>query len=401
MISISEALTLVRNHIPPRKTETIEITNAVGRYLADDIAAREPSPRYTNSAMDGFAVRWADVQTATPENPVELSIIAESQVGIPFQGELQPGEAIRINTGAMLCAGADTVVPVEDVQISKAKVIITKVKKKGAHVRQIGEEFQTGDTLLQQGICLQPFHIALLASQGISTIPVYSLPKVAIIITGTELKPYASEEIEPWQIRDSNGIMLKTAVERWGGKVISLQHVGDDLSLTTETLQRVTGKADIIIFSGGVSVGEHDFVKSAATQSGFKTVFWKVNQKPGKPLFVARHEQSLLFGLPGNPVSAYMCFTLYIQPVLKYLSGGDLSPTTLSVECGEDISNKIDRANMLRVKIISRNHERPLISVLPKQGSHMLTSLTSADGFLILEPRQTLEKGSIVSMYPF
>ncbi len=399
MISIQTALELVQKNLPERQSTILPLEKAFGKIISEKVISREPSPRYTNSAMDGFAVRWEDVQHAGQDQPVSLRVVGESQAGIPYDKPLQPGEAIRISTGGMLCEGADTIVPVEETEPEGDTVRVLRVFKKHQHVRFQGEEFPEGALLLKQGMRLSPPHVALLAGQGITDVPVYRTPKVSVIVTGTELMPYHAGEIAPWQIRESNGIMLHAAVHFSGGQVVYRDQVGDDFQETVAAVRRALEMSDVIIFSGGVSVGKHDLVKRAAAECGFETIFWKVKQKPGKPLFFARHEKKLFFGLPGNPVSAYMCYTYYLHPLFTYLGGGEFAHPYISGEAGETIRNKIARAHLMRVSLTHRENLPPLVTSLPKQGSHMLTTLTGADGFVVLEENESIPKGEMVRVY--
>ena len=301
----------------------------------------------------------------------------------------------------MLPEGADTVVPQEDTQFDNTTVKIYNVKKQYQNIRFKGEEFKIGDLLLKKGTYLQPQQIGLLASTGVLTVPIFLPPKVSVIITGSELVSSGSK-IKVGQIWDSNKVMLSSAIANAGGELVLKETVGDSLEKTQKLLKEASGQSDIIIFSGGVSVGPHDFVKEAAEQEGFKTLFWKVWQKPGKPLYFARKGTTLLFGLPGNPVSAYMCYLFYIMPVIEYLQGVKKSLKVIQGEISEFIENKTDRVQLFRIKLTkARDLEQPKVEPIEKQGSHMLSSLTQADGFIILETDAQISKGDLVKVFLF
>lgn len=400
MITIKEAREIIRQNLPSRQIEKIELAEAPGRVLAEDIFAREPSPRYTNSAMDGFAVRWEDVQAVIASGPVTLAIVGESQAGIPYTGELEAGQVVRISTGGMLCRGADTIVPIEEVEITAQNLKVLKADHRGQHVRSEGEEFSAGDLVLSQHTRLEPPSIALLASQGITEVPVFRKPGVSIIVTGSELVPYTAAA-KPWQIRDSNGIMLRSAVRKSGGETKLNAHVEDSYEKTVGAVEQANKQTDVILFSGGVSVGPHDLVKKAAQECGFETLFWRVNQKPGKPLFFARSGNTLFFGLPGNPVSAYMCYLYYVHPALQYLQGKEYAHLAIQGKVAASIHNSTSRAQLFRVSLEQAPGQLPLVRPIPRQGSHMLTSLTDADGFIHLKVNGALKEGDIVEVIPF
>ena len=298
----------------------------------------------------------------------------------------------------MICKGADTVIPIEETEIDGSALRVLKVNRRHQHLRFEGEEFGSGELLLPQGKTLNASRIAVLASQGITAVPVYRKPEAAIILTGTELVPY-DQPLEPWQIRDSNGIMLQTAVKESGGVVNLTASVGDNYEDTVAAVRKASESANLIIFSGGVSVGPHDLVKKAARECGFETMFWRVKQRPGKPLFFAKKDDVLFFGLPGNPVSAYMCYLYYIHPLLQFLQGKPFAHKSVKGEIGEQIENKINRAQLFRISLKeAEGHSHPLVYPLSKQGSHMLTSLSSAEGFILLEVGANLEKGKLIDV---
>lgn len=398
MISIHEALEITKRNIPEPDFVECEIPQAIERYLAEDIYAPESSPRYTNSAMDGYAVLWQDVCSATPESPVALRVVGESQAGRPFQGEVRRGEAVQISTGAMVADGCDTVIRVEDTKESDNIVTVFTVKKKGQDIRYKGEEFQTGALLLHKRTKVSAPQAALLASVGISRVKTYKPCEVAILVTGSELVAHG-DAIADHQIRDSNMIMLQAAIQEAGGNVVCCENVPDEKQATIDLIGRTS--ADIILCTGGVSVGRHDHVKDAAEHNGFEPLFWRIRQKPGKPLYFAKNGKSLLFGLPGNPVSAFMCFIHYVRPVITNLNGLPFGWPTVSGEAADVIVNHGKRTNMVRVQLTWRPNGGYCISDAEKQGSHMLTSLSEADGYIILEPGQILNKGERIDVYRY
>ncbi len=401
MITIDEAIAIIKEKLPPPRTAVVPLAEAAGRVLAEAVRAPEPSPRYDNSAMDGYALRYDDVAGCTKERPAVLRLVGESQAGVPFAGRLGAGEAVRISTGAMLPAGADTVVRVEDSEETDGVVRIVACRKRGQDVRFRGEEFDTGDQLLAAGVRLAAPHLALLAAVGIERVPVYQPPRVALLVTGTELAAPGGTQVADHQIRDSNTIMLAAAVAAAGGTVVESRRVEDDWDATVAAIGAAAGAADILLCSGGVSVGRHDHVKAAALEIGFEEGFWRIRQKPGKPLFFASSGDRLLFGLPGNPVSAFMCFVHYVQPVIAALCGRPFGWPSVSATAGEDIGNRGGRPVLLRVRLAWQTPGGFRITRVERQGSHMLTSLTAADGYVLVQPGERIAAGDRVEVFMF
>ena len=403
MISIQEALQILQDNLPEARIDTVNLSEAHGRYLAESISAPEPSPRYTNSAMDGYAVRWSDVMDASQENSVTLKVVGESRAGMPFKKEVNRNEAVHISTGAMLPTGADTVVRVEDTRKPGDEAVeILAVRCQGQDVRYEGEEFQCGDELLCACTKLSARQLAILATVGHHMVKVFVPPHVSILITGSELASSEGKDIKSHQIRDSNSIMLRSVLQEAGAAVHSCSNVEDELHTTIDAINNAVSEGvDFILCSGGISVGDHDHVKEAAEKVGFKELFWRIRQKPGKPLFAAQKDNTYLFGLPGNPVSAYMCFAHYIRPLLFTIRGRGMTWNTITAMAGGEIANKGKRTNFIRVKIDQQDGQLPRITDIKKQGSHMLSSIVNADGYIILEPGTSVNPGEAVNAYLF
>jgi len=403
MISIQEALQILQENLSEERVDTVDLSAAHGRYLAESLTAPEPSPRYTNSAMDGFALRWSDVMGTAAESPAVLKVVGESRAGMPFGSVVNALEAVHISTGAMLPTGADTVVRVEDARKPGDDVVeILTVRCQGQDIRYEGEEFCRGEELLCAGTRLSARQLALLASVGYQRVKVFSSPRVSILITGSELASSAAREIKPYQIRDSNSIMLVSALQEAGATVHSCANVEDELQATIDAVGNAASQnVDFILCSGGISVGDHDHVKEAAEKVGFKELFWRIMQKPGKPLFAAQKNSTYLFGLPGNPVSAFMCFTHYIRPLLFTGRGRKLSWKTITAMTAGEIANNGKRTNFIRVKLEQKQGQLPQIIDIKKQGSHMLSSIVNADGYIILEPGLKIQPGDAVNVFLF
>lgn len=402
MITVNEALIILQENLPVPRTVHVPLDEVFSRRLAEDIHAPEPSPRYTSSAMDGFAVRWRDVRECDSDNPVRLRIAGESQAGIPYSGLVGAAEAVRISTGAMLPGGADTVIRVEDTRETGDEVSVLHCRKEGQDVRYAGEEFVAGTKILERGLVLKARQIALLSAVGVERVPVYDTPQVSLLVTGTELAHYGDGDIQPFQVRDSNAPMLQSAIREAGGRIAECMHVEDDYDATVASMHKALEKeSDIILCSGGVSVGRHDHVKEAAEQVGFQQLFWKIRQKPGKPLFVAKNGRTLLFGLPGNPVSAFMCFQNYVIPSLAALQGVRYLKKSISARAEVAIENSGKRTDFIRVVITDEPHSVPTIRPIRQQGSHMLSSIVEADGYIVVEPECTLNPGELTDVFVF
>lgn len=398
MIRVEEALKKIESHIPAGTVKEVEIYRALNHVSAEDIISPLQSPLFDNSAMDGFAVKWEDVSKM--KNNFSFQVDGESSAGLPYGETIRENQAIKISTGAMVPEGADTVIPVEDVEEEGNRIIIKNKVKEKQHIRFAGEDYDEGEVIIKKGSFLNAQRLAIIASAGLSKIKVYEKPGVAVITTGSELLN-PGDETESGKIFDSNSIMISAAVEKCGGEVIIAEKVEDDLEETTAALKRVEEISDVIIFCGGVSVGPHDHVKEAAANRGFEEVFWKVKQKPGKPLFFGVKMNKLLFGLPGNPVSAFVIFNHYVKTSIQKLSGFEFAQEFTFAKLKDEIINKSNRLNFVRGKLTSVDRAVPAFEAVKNQGSHMLTSIANADGYVSADENEKLEAGTIVKVYLF
>ncbi|MDD5305415.1 MAG: molybdopterin molybdotransferase MoeA [Elusimicrobia bacterium] len=326
MISPDEALRLIFERAGVLGEEKVPLADAVDRVLAAEIRALDSLPPFDNSAMDGFALRSADIKDAAPGNPVELTVLETVRAGGSGRLEVKPGEAARIMTGAPLPRGADSVVMAEMTEPgAKGKVKLTQATRPGSHVRSRGEDVLEGSLLLDAGARLRPYDIALLAAQGVTEVPVIRRPRVAVLATGDELVDYR-EEPAAGRIRDSNGPALLAALSRWGAPAENLGIAPDEPAALRAALAAALSRADVLVVSGGVSAGDFDCTKSVFAALGIREVFWKVAIKPGKPLFFGVRRDpgeppKLAFGLPGNPVAALVCLEEFVRPALEKLQG--------------------------------------------------------------------------------
>ncbi len=349
--------------------------DAIGRILAGDVFAADHIPPFDNSAMDGYAVRFEDTLT----EDVRLSVVADIPAGSWSTHTIGRGECARIMTGAPMPAGADTVVPVElTTELDRHAVRIDRVPESRQHVRYRGEDIQPGAVVLKAGTRVTPPVIGMLATVGVSRIPVYERPKVAVIATGDELIDVTAS-LAPGKIRNSNGPALTAQAEILGADVRPPVVARDDHDDMDERLREAMN-ADVIVISGGVSVGEHDHVKDVIERAGFELVFWRVRQKPGKPLVFAKMEEKLLFGLPGNPVSASVCFERYVRPAILRKMGHrrperSLEPAILK----EPISKKPGLYYFTRGEVAYAPEGHLETWSTGPQGSNLYSSVVSAD----------------------
>ncbi|HET9979330.1 MAG TPA: gephyrin-like molybdotransferase Glp [Ktedonobacterales bacterium] len=381
MLSVEEARERVLARFHPLEAEQAPLTEALGRVLADDALAREASPPFTNSAMDGYALRSADTRAASVQAPVRLRLAGEVAAGSVYAGETQPGEAIRILTGAPLPAGADAALQQELTEVADGWVTIRQPVAPGPNVRHAGEDVRPGALLAQAGVELGPAEIALLASLGVSPLMVRRRPRVAILATGDELVS-PGEPLKPGQIYNSNTPYLIAAVTRAGAIPVALGAAPDRADALREKLAQARGH-DLILTSGGVSVGDYDLVKQILGEQGAME-FWRVAIRPGKPLAFGFLGATPLLGLPGNPVSAAVTFELFGRPAIRRMLGAAQveRPVVDVVLAGEAIQ-RADRRQFVRARLSS---EQATLVAHPTgaQGSHIISSLRGATALLVI-----------------
>jgi molybdopterin molybdotransferase len=385
MLPVSQAEKIILSLIQPlSEVETVDLTLATGRILARSILSRVDFPHWDNSAMDGYAVKFSDVRSSTPKHPITLEIVEEIPAGYQPQREIQSGEAARIFTGAIVPAGADTIVMQEHtqrVQKNYVKIQITPTAK--SFIRQRGEYAKIGDPLLAAGTVLNPAEIAILAATGCSEVIVYRRPRVAILSTGDELVT-PEQTLAPGQIVDSNQYALAAFVQQVGGIPICLGIIPDDRAKLTAAMSEAIESADLVLSTGGVSVGEYDYVEEILAALGGDILVRAVAIKPGKPLTVAKFKQGnravSYFGLPGNPVSALVSCWRFVQPALAKLSGlpkSNWQPTWIEAITTQDLTADGKRETYLwgKLELIKGHYQFSLAS-----GSHSSANLINLAG---------------------
>jgi molybdopterin molybdotransferase len=382
LISVAEALDRVLAHAAPLPPEQVPLDGALGRVLAADLKALRTQPPADLSAMDGYAARAADVANV----PVQLRVIGEVAAGRPFMATVGAGEAARIFTGGVMPAGADTVVVQEITERTGDAVTVLKPVSKGRHIRRQGLDFRRGDTLFMAGHRLSARDLALLAGMNHPRVPLHRRPQVALFATGDELVP-PGQEPAPGQIVYSNGFALAALARQEGATVLDLGLVRDELDATVAAVRAAReAAADILVTTGGASVGEYDLVPKALAAEGMDLSFWKVAMRPGRPLMHGRLGGMHVLGLPGNPVSAYVCAFLFLVPLIRRMSGrSDLGPPTESAVLGSDLPENDERADYLRATL-RHGAEGPIAMPFPVQDSSMMVPLAKADCLIIREP---------------
>ena len=362
--------------------EQVPLTSALDRVLAADVVAPEDVPGFDNSAMDGYAVVAADTAGAAGR-PVRVPVVDESRAGRPARRRLSPGAAIRISTGAMVPPGADAVVRVEDTRERDGAVEIRAAVEPGRNLRRAGEDVRAGAAVLRRGTPIAPAQLGVLASLGADPVACVRRARVVVLTTGDELRG-PGESLEPGQVRDTNAYAVPGQARRAGADVVQVETVPDAHDATVQALARGLA-ADVLVICGGVSVGVHDHVKPALEHLGVRPEFWGVALRPGKPTWFGVHrDRTLVFGLPGNPVSAMVTFHLLARPALAALAGTDPAATRVSAVFDADYEKRPGRAHAVRCRVEVRDdgwHVQPT----GEQGSHILTSMLEAQALALLE----------------
>jgi molybdopterin molybdotransferase len=397
LLSLEDARTRILEDVLPLRPESMPLPESLGRVLAEEAIALLTLPPWDNSAMDGYAVRSADVAAASADEPVHLAVVGEVAAGHEPEASVGPGTAMRVLTGGMMPPGADAVVKVEDTdapaglaELPQVVGISTAVRP-GKDVRRAGSDMQQGDHLLAAGTRVTPAVIAVLAAAGHARINIYREPRIGIIATGDELTPIG-EPLGPASIVDSNSESIAAQVRAAGAEPLRSGSAPNDRGIGRERLLEGILSADALVVTGGVSVGAHDVVKEVFSEIGTLDL-WRVAIQPGKPLAYGSAPrpdggQCLLFGLPGNPVSSYVTFELFVRPVLRRLRGEDPDTGRVSIHArlADPVTKSAARRAFIRVQLEpDPEHEDAWLARLAGgQGSHMLSALAIADGLAII-----------------
>jgi len=382
LLEIGEAQQQVLEDIPVLGKERIHIMEALGRVLAEDATATRDVPSWDNSAMDGYAVRHEDLAGATSHQPAKFKIVGDAPAGKPFEGEVGSGEAVRIMTGALIPGGTDTVIMVEDTAREGDLVVCMNDPGKGAHIRPRGEDVRKGEVVLCRGDIVRPPEVGMLATLGHAYVYVHQRPVVAILSTGDELVDL-DEPFTYGKVVCSNTYSLAAQVAECGAIPLSLGVASDDESDQRAMISDGV-RADVVVTSGGVSVGKYDLVRDTLSKLGMKVKFWKVAMKPGKPLIFGTIDNKPVFGLPGNPTSAMISFEQFVRPaLLKMMGHTRLFRALIEAKLAEDVKLGSGRLHLVRCRLFEKDGEM-MASSTGTQSSGALRSMVLADGVLIL-----------------
>jgi molybdopterin molybdotransferase len=392
LLTVAEALARVLARVEPLSAERVQLDQAAGRILAEGVVSPVDLPPFRSSSMDGYAVRAADL-------PGVLRVVGRVAAGRPESRPLGAGEAIEISTGGVVPAGADTVVPVERAVVCPDEVEIREAVVCNDNIRAIGGDVRAGATLLVAGELLTPVRLGALAACGIESVISSRPPRVTIVVTGTELRA-AGEPLGAGQIYESNGIMLAAVLEAAGAVVERLATTEDTEDAHTRALEHAL-RSDVVVSSGGVSVGPHDLVRRVEARLGVEEVFWGVAMRPGKPIAFGVRGRTLVFGLPGNPVSALVGCLLFVRPALLALQGHpDPAPPFRPGILAADVRQRPERDDFVRART-TWNDDGALLDPIVGQESHMIVRTTAADA-IVHVPRGTdvLAAGARVRFLP-
>jgi molybdopterin molybdotransferase len=376
LIAIAHARARVLEAVRPLPAEAVPLAEALGRVLAEDVESAISVPPFDSSAMDGYAVIAGDA--------AELEVVGEARAGHPAGVALGPGAAVAISTGAAVPDGATAVVPVEQSEAAGDSVRVPSTQQ-GANIRRAGEDIAAGEVVLRRGNVLAPAALGVAASVGRRSVSCARRPRVALLVTGDELTE-PGQPLAPGGIYSSNAYALAGQVERAGAAIARHERVPDDADATLASIGAALEDADVVVVSGGVSVGPHDHVKDAFARQDAEERFWGVSLRPGKPVWFGTRGDTLAFGLPGNPVSAMVTFQLFVRPALAALQGADPSITRTAARLERPVARNPRREQAVRVRLQASEDGWRASPTRGAQGSHVLTSMLGADALALIAP---------------
>ena len=394
LLPVADALAQITQAMPEMGVETLPLTNAIDRVLADDIHALVSHPPHDVSAMDGYAVALSDLA----DDQTTLKVIGESAAGHPYDAPIEPQSAVRIFTGAYLPQGADAIVIQEDTSSDGDHVTILERPQPRRYIRKQGQDFAKGDVIAEKGTCLDARRLALIASSGHGTVTVKAKPKIAIISTGDELVAPGTTP-QHGQIVASNGMFLCHLLNILGADAVDYGHIPDDQKALEDGFNHAQS-ADMIITTGGASVGKHDGVAHHMA-SGDGLAFWRIAMRPGKPLIFGHLGQTPILGLPGNPVSTGVCGLVFVTAAIKAMLGQDTAPKTRPAKLAADLPENDQRQDYLRASLSYDDQGQAWVKAFDKQDSGMFQSFADADALIIRPPHaKPAQSGDIVTILP-
>ncbi|QCK15452.1 molybdopterin molybdotransferase MoeA [Mangrovivirga cuniculi] len=385
MVTIEEALKLINDQTPVLKKEKRNLAESTGYSIAENITASFDIPSFDNSAMDGYAL--CGIQK-------EYTLVGEIAAGDNQEMNLNPGEAVRIFTGARVPECADAVMMQEKTKVEGSKLILEELPKEGQSIRRKGGELTKGQIVFEKGYTITPAGTGLIGSLGVEKLEVYKKPVINLITTGNELAKLGDEK-EEGQIYESNSYALASACEQYGFSCREKKHIKDEFDAVKRGIKELLESSDVLILCGGISVGDYDYVKEGLEENGVEELFYKVFQKPGKPLYFGRRGEKFVFALPGNPASSLSCFYIYVLPFLRKLSGSNtIGLSRFPFSISHDFSNKSDRPSFLKARV-----EYESVEILNAQSSSMIHSMALGNALAFIDANTTLKKGDKIECY--
>ena len=399
MISLDEALAAYGD-LPALGTETVDLQAALGRRLAAAVHSPVDLPLADQSALDGYALRAADAAGASASRPITLPLSGHVAAGDPPDQRIPTGSACRIFTGAWLPGSLDCMVAQEQVSATRTAVTLKSAPQPGQNIRRRGEELSAGAEIAGAHSEVTAGLIGALAMCGISHLSCYRQPRIALLVTGQELRPPGTV-LGAGAAYDCNGPMLAALLQDWGLSLSAIYYPGDDLAETTRNLREAARSCDLTITTGGVSVGAHDHVKAAAEAVGYQTHYWRVAQKPGKPLYLGQSDTKLLLGLPGNPAAVFVCAHVHLREIIRKLQGATTPRAWLTGRLLQELHPDRQRLRLVRVTAKFGSHGKIQLDSPKNQASHMLSNLALANGIARIPPsEEAIPEGSAVQWLP-
>ena len=396
MLTVAEAKGIILSTSRTRPACLLPLEEALDCVLTQDVISPVDLPLWDNSMVDGYAVRASELASANENNPIHLRVTAEAPAGMTTEVKVEPQTCVRIFTGAPIPAGADAVVMQEDTRPHhEGYIAVVESVETGENIRRAGEDVTKGTVALRAGTLLGPPQLAMAAAIGLAQLTVYPRPRVGVLVTGAEIVE-PGQPLRAGQIHDSNSVALRAFVKQAGCEPVDLGIADDTREDLNEKIDYGLSECDAVITVGGVSVGEYDLVKDVLADLGCEQQLWQVAMRPGKPFAFGTRGEKLAFGLPGNPVSAAVTFLLLVRPALLQMRGlRNIELPTLSAEATEDFVNRGDRPHYLRA-VLQQDGERWLVKPLPRQGSHVISSIANANCLVEVPEETTIPSGHLV-----